>query len=77
MRLILQVHWIGMAGMGPSAWNRDSKILAMHTPHHHEGQGAHNNNSRMAGQYILDMSRPSASGRRQTDGAESKIVLKV
>jgi hypothetical protein len=28
--------WPNMAGMGPAAWNRDHRVLAMHTSHHEQ-----------------------------------------
>jgi len=71
MHIILQVQWIGMAGMGPSAWNRDSKIPAMHTPHRHE------HHTGGAGQNFLEIPRASASGRRSLCKADSKCTLKI
>ena len=36
MYLKIQPYSTPIAGMGPTAWNRDRRIVQMYTPHHPE-----------------------------------------
>jgi len=36
MYLKIQPYSTPIAGMGPTAWNRDRRVLKMYTPHHPE-----------------------------------------
>lgn len=36
MYLKVQPYSTPIAGMGPTAWNRDREVVKMHTPHHPE-----------------------------------------